>query len=215
MKINIVIDNPNSWVVAKAGRLMKKIRQLGHHCRLLLKHQLVAKNSDITFFLSCEKYITASTRQKSRYNIVIHASDLPRGRGMSPATWQILAGHNKIKLTLFEVADKIDAGQIYLKNSFQLDGSELIDEWQEKLYCCLEKMAVKFLQNLKTIKPVRQQDLSTFYQRRTKADSQLNPDKTIAEQFNLWRVVDNEKYPAYFNYKKHKYVLKIYKELIC
>ncbi|HGG0417971.1 TPA: hypothetical protein ACJFE8_002771 [Clostridium sporogenes] len=40
----------------------------------------------------------------------------------------------------------------------------------------------------------------------------LDINKTIKEQFNLLRVADNEKYPAYFMFNNKKYIVRIYKE---
>ena len=42
-------------------------------------------------------------------------------------------------------------------------------------------------------------------------DSLLDFNKTITEQFNLLRVVDNDKYPAFFENQGEKYFLKITK----
>jgi methionyl-tRNA formyltransferase len=47
---------------------------------------------------------------------------------------------------------------------------------------------------------------------RTSKDSKLNMNKTIKNQFNLLRIVDNERYPAYFIYNNKKYILKIYED---
>ena len=49
----------------------------------------------------------------------------------------------------------------------------------------------------------------TFYKKRTPKDSELDINKTIKEQFNLLRIVDNEKYPAFFKFKNKIYTLKI------
>lgn len=212
MKINIVIDNKNSWFHCKVARLIKKIKEAGHKCNLYSGQEKIQGDSDITFFLSCEKYITTETRQKSTYNIVIHASNLPHGKGMSPTTWQILEGKNKIPVTLFEVADKFDAGNYYLKDSFMLDGTELINEWQEKLYQCIERMATKFIKDAKKLKPIKQKGESTVYKRRKPEDSELDIDKPLKSQFNLLRIVDNDRYPAFFNHKDNIYVVKIYKQ---
>ncbi|MBU2265237.1 methionyl-tRNA formyltransferase, partial [Patescibacteria group bacterium] len=144
-RVNIVIDNPSSWFVRKVDNLIKKIKSFGFDCELLSGSEFIPENSYITFFLSCEKFINQKARDKSEFNIVIHASDLPKGRGMSPATWQILEGKNRIWITLFEVTDKIDAGDYYFKKSFLLNGTELIDEWQEKIYQCIEKITLEFI----------------------------------------------------------------------
>lgn len=199
-------------VFKKTTNLRNKIILLGHKCKILHDYEDIPFNSDITFFLSCEKYINKESRSKSRYNIVIHASDLPKGKGMSPTTWQILEKKNKIPVTLFEVSDGFDEGDFYLKDSFKLDGTELINEWQDKLYGCIEKMIINFIKNIKKLKPIKQSGRALIYRRRSKADSELSINKSIKSQFNLLRVVDNKKYPAFFKYKNQKYILKIYKE---
>lgn len=57
-----------------------------------------------------------------------------------------------------------------------------------------------------------QQGKESLYPRRQPNDSELDIYKPIYEQINLLRVVDNDKYPVYFIYKKNKYVLKIEKD---
>jgi hypothetical protein len=50
---------------------------------------------------------------------------------------------------------------------------------------------------------------SSFYRRRISADSEINPKKSISEQFNILRIVDNDKYPAHFEWRGRRYNLKI------
>jgi len=47
------------------------------------------------------------------------------------------------------------------------------------------------------------------YRRRRPADSRLDPDRTLAEQFELLRVVDNDRYPAFFEWRGRCYEVKI------
>ena len=59
-----------------------------------------------------------------------------------------------------------------------------------------------------------QQGKSSYYKRRGVNDSELSVEDTISQCFDLLRTVDNEKYPAYFNMRGHKYIIQIekYKE---
>jgi len=205
------MDNKNNWYYGRTSGLINQIKKLGHTCKLYENQKQVPQNSDVTFYLGHEGYITKEHRSKSKYNIVVHASDLPKGKGMSPTTWQILENKNKIPVTLIEVADGFDAGDYYLKDSFKLDGTELINDWQDKLGACIDNMIIKFLKNINKIKPIKQKGRSTVYRRRREDDSELDINKSIKSQFNLLRVVNNERYPAFFKYKNNKYILKIYK----
>ena len=53
----------------------------------------------------------------------------------------------------------------------------------------------------------------SFYRKRTPEDSELDIDKTIREQFNLLRAVDNNRYPAFFKLNGQKYTLKIFRDI--
>ncbi len=50
-----------------------------------------------------------------------------------------------------------------------------------------------------------------YMPRRTPLDSQLDPGKSLAEQFDLLRVVDNERYPAFIYHRGKRYLIKIMK----
>lgn len=44
------------------------------------------------------------------------------------------------------------------------------------------------------------------------ADSQLDPERSLAEQFNLLRVVVNQRYSAFFDWHGRRYVLQVQPE---
>ena len=51
---------------------------------------------DILFLISCSDIIKPEILKKFRKSLVIHASDLPRGRGFSPHIWAILNGEDTL-----------------------------------------------------------------------------------------------------------------------
>jgi methionyl-tRNA formyltransferase len=73
-------------------------------------------------------------------------------------------------------------------------------------------MVEHFIQNIKSITPTRQHGEVSYYKRRSKSSSELNPNLSIKDQFNLLRVVDNERYPAFFFLNGQKYIIKIFKD---
>ncbi|MFZ5589814.1 MAG: methionyl-tRNA formyltransferase [Pseudomonadota bacterium] len=154
----------------------------------------------------------AATRACYRHNLVVHASDLPKGKGWSPASWQILAGAGRIPVTLFEAVDAVDAGPIYLQEWLDLDGTELLDEWRGMLAKATINLVRSFVAQYPDVLKFAREQLGepSFYPRRRDKDSELTPTKTLAEQFNHLRIVDNERYPAFFRYKGREYVIKVY-----
>jgi methionyl-tRNA formyltransferase len=142
----------------------------------------------------------------------LHASDLPKGRGWSPHIWAILDSKEQITLCLLEAADLVDSGSIWLKTTFVLEGHELLDEINAKLFSAELDLMTKAVERFGKIRPAQQiGDPGGWLRKRSPADSRVDPQKTIATQFNLLRVADNDRYPAFFEYLGVKYLIKIEK----
>lgn len=212
MFIQILVDNPKSWILPYAKKLKEEIKLRGFHCTLIQHHDSIQKG-DILILLSCEKIL--KHLDLNNHNLVVHESELPQGKGWSPLTWQILEGKNSIPITLFEAAENVDAGIIYFTSFINLEGHELINEIRKKQGEETIKLILKFLVNYPIIKGNEQCGNSTYYKRRSKKDSELNINESINDQFNLLRVCDNEQYPAFFIRNGIKYIIKIYKENEC
>ena len=169
------------------------------------------KEGDVCFLLSCSRIIQEEYLQKNIYNIVVHASDLPQGKGFSPLQWQILEGKDEIVLTLFEVVKEVDAGPYYFKDKITFTGTELYEELRLILAEKIIEMCLYFIENKDTLKPTVQKGEESFYKRRTEKDDEIDPNITINEQFNHFRIADNENYPLFFWSRGEKYFIKIYK----
>jgi methionyl-tRNA formyltransferase len=168
-------------------------------------------NADLCFYLSFSQIVSDATLSKFKNNLVVHESDLPYGRGWSPLTWQILEGKEEIAITLFEVSDQVDSGPIYLKSHMRFKGSELFMQLKDIQAVATVKLCREFIENYPAVlSGARQQHgRSSFYAKRTPSDSQLDPSKSIREQFNLLRVADNYTYPAHFEIDGNFYELWI------
>ena len=93
------------------------------------------------------------------------------------------------------------------------NGHELVDELREKQAMESFKLCDLFINNYykSTNNGLAQKGKVTFYKKRNKSSSELDVNKSIKENFNLLRTVDNEKYPAFFHHKKNKYKIIIEK----
>ena len=65
----------------------------------------------------------------------------------------------------------------------------------------------QFVSGMVSGKP--QEGVATYYERRTPKDSELDINRSIKDQFNLLRIVDNERYPAFFYIGDKKYKISI------
>jgi len=163
---------------------------------------------DILFALHYPVLIPEKLFSLHRCNVVIHGADLPTGRGRSPIHWQVEQGCGEITLTLFEMGDGADNGPIYLKHPLKLDGTELLPEIRHKIIKAEIDMVDIFLSKW-PMRPTPQQGEPSYYPKRTRENQKLDPNKTIAEQFDKMRVADNRRYPLWFEYRGVSYELKI------
>lgn len=209
MKI-AVLTSPNQWFIPYAKALCKRLR-----APLFYSHKDI-QGFELVFVLSYHKIIEQEFLKKASF-FIIHASNLPAGKGWSPLFWQILEGKKEVVFTLFKADEGLDSGDIYLQKTFKLTGLELFDTLRSKQGQMCLKMCVEFLNNYSHLKPISQGSLlkkgvkESFYPKRSAKDSELDTSKSIDENFNLLRICDNENFPAFFYKNGRKFVLKIYR----
>lgn len=171
------------------------------------------EGGDVLFLVSCSQMILEKEKSLFKQVLVLHASDLPQGRGWSPHIWSIIGGNNKITLCLLEADEPVDSGRIWLKTSIQLRGDELLDEINQKLFEAELELMNSCVNQYNFIIPYEHnQSKSSYFRKRRSSDSEIDIEKSIMSQFDLLRTVDNIRYPAFFYHKGYKYVLKIEKE---
>lgn len=210
MKITILTDNPNSWIIPYIEDLKKELTQFHNVHHVYNTSDIIG--GDIMLVLSCEKILKKEFLELHKSNVVVHPSKVPLGKGWSPLAWQVLEGVNRVPVSLFEAVEAVDAGDVYIVDYIELEGHELNDEIKHKQGLLTMKMVKQYINEFDTIKGIPQSGEESFYPRRKQKENQLDINKTISEQFNLLRVVDNERYPAHFYINNEKYILKIYKE---
>jgi methionyl-tRNA formyltransferase len=168
---------------------------------------------DFLFLVSCTDIINQETRSRFNHCLVLHASDLPEGRGWSPHIWGIVNGNNMLTLSLLEAEDKVDSGRIWLKTNVYLDGSELFSEINNKLFTAEVELIQRAVNEYETIIPYEQySDISlNYFPKRVPEDSRININDSILNQFNLLRVCDSERFPAFFELGGQRYTIKLEK----
>lgn len=208
MIISILVDDPESWFVEYAIKLQTRLVSLGHTVTFHLYAEDVIE-SDVCFLLSCTKIVKESILDLNKHNIVVHASDLPKGKGFTPLKWQILEGKNIIPLTLFEAIEECDAGPYYIKDSIKFAGYEMLNEMQNIMALKIIDMCMMFVEQFDSLKPIKQCGNSTYYGKFKKVDDILDVDSTIRQLFNRFRIADYDRFPLTFNMLGHKYSIKV------
>ena len=167
---------------------------------------------DIVFLLGHTKILPSEFLQRNKLTLVVHASDLPKGKGFAPIQWQLLEGQNEIKVSLIEAAENVDSGDIFLQSIITFDGTELYKEIREKQAIATINIISEFLKLYPNVTRKKQVGKESFYPKRKSADDELDISKTLQENFNLLRIGNNDAWPSFFYFKGVKYLVKISKE---
>ena len=168
---------------------------------------------DILFLVSCSEKIQESERDRFRNVLVLHASDLPRGRGWSPHVWDIVEGADHITISLIEAEDEIDTGCVWMQQELEIPKHALWREINSILFQAEVEMIEFAVANHEVIRPQSQNPNiePSYRRRRTPADSVIDPEKSISDQFDLLRVCDPDRFPAFFDYLGHRYKIRLEK----
>ena len=206
----VILSDENSWINPALMNLVMDWGESGHEVHWTHSATNLPA-SDFCFCLSFGQLLPSYIRQQFKHTLVVHESDLPAGKGWSPLTWQILDGKNRIPVTLFEAADEVDSGPIYAQRWIEFKGHELVDELREGQARATQEICQWFVDHYpqSLSKAREQQGRESFYARRRPEDSELDPIKTIQEQFNHLRVIDNDRYPAFIRHNSFVYEIKV------
>lgn len=207
-KICFLLDRDNNWLSGYCINYKKKNKNRAIKIYYNFKK---IKNYDYVFVLGYTKILPKIFIERNKLVMVIHESNLPKGKGFSPLQWQILQNKNIIKVNLIKLEPKVDSGDIILTDYLKLNGSELYDEIREKQSEVTFQLIEKFL-NKKIIQYKKQKNKETFFRKRNANDSKLDINQSLKKSFNLLRICNNEEWPAFFYYKNHKYTFKIFKD---
>jgi len=159
--ITVLVDN-DSWIIPYARALVESLKERGLDAAYADSPDKV-RAGWINFMLGCTRIVSNAVLQLNKYNLVIHESDLPQGRGFAPMAWQILEGKRSIPICLLDAADSVDAGDIWIRDVIELDGTELCEEWRTLQGEKTAQLCLKFVDEYETLKPMKQGESSSWY----------------------------------------------------
>lgn len=206
----MILTDADSWINTHLPELAEDWEALGHTVHWT--HEPTSAGAgDFCFCLSFGRLLPKSVRARFRHTLVVHESDLPQGKGWSPLTWQILHGEDRIPVTLIEAAEKVDSGTIYTQRWLEFEGFELVEELRTAQAEATRTLCREFIDDYPASaeRGREQHGEESFYPRRGPQDSRLDPEKTLADQFQLLRVADNERYPAFFERRGRRFELHV------
>ena len=124
-KITLLCTDPNHPIYPILQQ-WKSINDTLYTISLLNKVNEIVDGGDILFLVSCSEIVKEKTTSLFSHVLVLHASDLPVGRGWSPHIWDVLAGKSSLTLSLLEAKEPVDTGDIWKKRSYTTKWSRTI-----------------------------------------------------------------------------------------
>ncbi|MDO6678418.1 UDP-glucuronic acid dehydrogenase [Shewanella sp. 4_MG-2023] len=211
MKITVICSNPKHPVYKYLENWMQQNSQT-YDIALLTTVKDIKMAGDILFLLSCSEIVRKSIRNLFSYSLVLHASDLPEGKGWSPHIWDVVNGKNTLTLSLLNAEDRVDSGDIWQKKIIKLQGNELYDEINHKLFKAELELMSWACENIENaIATPQKSDVASYHRKRTPEDSKLDVNQSIISQFNLLRVCDPQRFPAYIEINNQRYNIRLEK----
>lgn len=149
--------------------------------------ELLALRPDIFVVASYGKLIPQNLLEIPKYRLNVHPSLLPKYRGSAPIHWPILNGDKETGVSIIDIAEKLDAGDIYCQEKIAIDprtnAAELASELARFSYGILKKVLAQVQAgNLRGI-PQNESD-ATLARQLSKQDGELSLLTMTAEEID-------------------------------
>ena len=151
-----------------------------------------------------------------KYGVInLHGGKLPKYRGGSPLSWQIINNEKKIGISVIKINEKIDQGEIITHTSFKNLKTDYINDIQKKSFKVFIKLTLDALKIIESGKKLKKQKKSkSYFAQRNDKDSKINWNLKASDVFNFIRAVSYPYKGAFtylFNHKVRIFSSKISK----
>lgn len=158
---------------------------------------------DIMFAVNWRYMVPPVVYQRPRLGTYIfHNSLLPTYRGFSPTVWAMINGEDHTGVTLFEIADEVDSGDIVGQEAVPIGPDETISEVTERVTQTYLKLFDRHLPGLldgSAPRTPQDHSLATYTCKRVLEDNQIDWEASTRDIYNLIRGVSHP-YPGAYTY---------------
>ncbi|AAZ68255.1 methionyl-tRNA formyltransferase [Ehrlichia canis] len=134
-----------------------------------LKHdaeqeKILSLNPDVIVVVAYGLIIPQGVLSIPKYGCInIHPSLLPRWRGAAPIHYAILSGDDKTGVTIIQMNELLDEGDILLQRDIPIDEQDNIDTLSKKLAHLGSSMLIEVLDNIDNLVPIKQNNDDATY----------------------------------------------------
>ena len=145
-----------------------------------------------------------------QYKFNVHGSLLPKYRGRTPHVWAIINNEKKTGITIHDIANECDAGDIYFQKEIPIRNSDTGSTILKKYFYHYPKIIKQFLYLFYEHKlvPCKQNEyLSTYFCKRTPEDGKILFDWQRERIYNWVRALAPPFYPGAFCFLGDKKII--------
>lgn len=166
LSLLVELDYPLGGVVTQPdrpqgrGRVLHpspvKAFALAHHLPILQPERVRDEDFLKTFRLLCpDMVVLAAFGQILPSEIIdgpkmgclnIHPSLLPRYRGAAPINWAIIRGEQKTGVTIMQMAEELDAGDVIMQREIAIGAEETFDQLHDRLACLGAELLIEAIE---------------------------------------------------------------------
>lgn len=148
-------------------------------------------NPDLIIVVAYGKILPKEILKIPKYGVInVHGSLLPNYRGAAPIQWAVLNGDTKSGISIIEVSEKLDAGDILKSEEIKI----AYEDTTESLFAKMIEVGKKALkeviiqiQNNTVTKTVQDEKKATYAKMLTKDMAKINWNLQVNEIYNLIR----------------------------
>ena len=169
---------------------------------------------DIIVVAAYGKILPKAVLDMPKYGCInVHGSLLPKYRGAAPIQWAVINGEEKSGVTIMQMAEGLDTGDMLLVRDTEIGADETAGELFDRIAMLGAEALSEALVNIENLKAVPQDDaLACWAPPLKKADGEINWQKKNTEIYSLIRGVSP--WPGAYTIFGAKR-LKIHKASLC
>ncbi|NIO49164.1 MAG: methionyl-tRNA formyltransferase [Candidatus Aminicenantes bacterium] len=135
---------------------------------------------DLNVVVAYGQIIPSSIIYLPRYNSLnVHFSLLPKFRGASPVQWALLNGEEKTGITIFELNEKMDEGDILMQEEMNIFPDENAAELEDRLAQKGADLLIKTIAQIDKLKHIKQDhSQATYAPKISKEDGKIDWTKS-------------------------------------
>ncbi len=186
-------------------------RGFGRRCQIIRSHDDAPAKCELGLLVNYGRVVPPDVLDSAdRGFILTHSSPLPKGRGSAPI-YNTAKEERDLILSLLFAAPEVDAGNLIAQARYPLSHSEVEPELRridDLLTVRVLRESASALLSGRVVGQQQDHSKATWCERRRPAHSEIDPNQSIAAQFNHLRGLPVSA-PAFFSFRGRKYFISM------